>query len=75
VGSPRLHSTSESLARYLTEGLAARGWQTDIQHIAPALRQPERWAKLEQQFLAADVIALCFPLYVDSLPAETTLAL
>jgi len=75
VGSPRPTSTSENLARYLADGLAARGWQTDIQRITPVIQKPERWSTLEAQFLAADVIILCFPLYVDSLPAETTLAL
>ncbi len=75
VGSPRAKSTSEMLARYLCAGLAARGWQTNVQQISPAIRQAGRWSALEQQFLRADVIALVFPLYVDSLPAATTLAL
>ena len=75
VGSPRAKSTSEMLARYLCEGLAARGWQTDMRQISPAIRHAERWSALEEQFRCADVIALVSPLYVDSLPAETTMAL
>lgn len=75
VGSPRPKSTSEKLGRYLADGLAARGWTTGVQRIGPALRQPERWTALETAARAADVIALCQPLYVDSLPSEVTLAL
>jgi len=75
VGSPRAKSTSDMLARYLSDGLVAQGWQTDVQQISPAIRKAERWSNLEEKFLHADVIALIFPLYVDSLPAETTLAL
>lgn len=75
VGSPRAHSTSERLAQYLANGLDAHDWQVNIQHISTAMRKPERWAELEAQFLQADVIVLVFPLYVDALPADATLAL
>lgn len=75
VGSPRANNTSETIARFLADGLAARGWQTELVSLASVVRHPERWPELEAQFRAADVIGLCFPLYVDSLPAEMTLAL
>jgi multimeric flavodoxin WrbA len=75
IGSPRMQSTSEALGRYLGEGLAARGWTTEVVRLGPALKQPEKWNALVEQFQQADDIALCLPLYVDSLPAECTLAL
>lgn len=75
IGSPRVQSTSEVLGRYLADRLAARGWTTNVLRLGPALKQPEKWAALVEQFQQADDIALCLPLYVDSLPAETTLAL
>jgi hypothetical protein len=75
VGSPRKVSTSESLARYLTEGLKAQGWQTSVLRVSPALRREDAWTELEEQFLRADVVALSFPLYVDALPSELTLTL
>ncbi|MHB9134683.1 MAG: NAD(P)H-dependent oxidoreductase [Armatimonadota bacterium] len=75
VGSPRAKSTSEMLARHLTDSLTERGWQAEVQRISPAIRQAERWPALEAKIRAADVVALVFPLYIDALPAETTLAL
>ena len=55
--------------------MTTHGWQADIQQLSTALKQDERWAAVETQYRDADVIVLGFPLYVDSLPAETTLAL
>jgi len=75
VGSPRANSTSEMLANHLTGKLAKRDWQADVQRLAAAIRQPARWPELEAQIRAADVVVLAFPLYVDSLPAEMTMAL
>jgi len=76
VGSPRAgDSTSGTLAQYLVDELAACGWQAGVLRISTALRHPEHWPELAEQFRTADVVALCSPLYVDSLPAETTRAL
>jgi multimeric flavodoxin WrbA len=75
VGSPRANSTSDSIAHYLADGLAARGWTTEVLSLASAIRNPALWAPLEAAYRRADVISLCFPLYVDSLPAEMTEAL
>ena len=74
IGSPRVQSTSEKLACYLTDDLAARGWQVETQQVAPALRR-ERWEGLEERIRAADIVVLAFPLYVDALPGELTQAL
>lgn len=75
VGSPRPNSTSESLAGYFIDELAARGWETAQLSLPAAIRKPERWPELEERYRATDVIGLFFPLYVDSLPTEMTLAL
>lgn len=75
VGSPRPRSTSGFFAQYLVDGLAARGWQAQALTVCTAIRKPEQWSALETAFRAADAIAIVTPLYVDSLPAELTLAL
>ncbi|HOS44267.1 MAG TPA: NAD(P)H-dependent oxidoreductase, partial [Armatimonadota bacterium] len=75
IGSPRAKSTSETIARYLADGLAARGWTTEVRSLSAAIRHAERWPDLEAAYQRADVIGLCFPLYVDCLPAEMTEAL
>ena len=72
VGSPRVTSTSEKLAQHLADGLGECGWSTNVQRIGPALRNANKWPVLEACYSHADVIALCLPLYVDSLPAEMT---
>ncbi len=75
VGSPRAHATSQVFARYFADQLAARGWQTEVLSLAGAIRKPEGWPALAERFRDADTVGLCTPLYVDSLPAEATLAL
>lgn len=75
VGSPRANSTSEKLATFFTSGLAELGWQSGIEKVGSALRTPERWSAFEAKVRAAEVVVLAFPLYVDALPAETTLLL
>jgi hypothetical protein len=75
VGSPRPRATSAMLAQYVADGLAARGWQTQTLSLAKAVRKPDAWPALVDAFRDADVVGLFVPLYVDSLPAEATLAL
>ncbi len=75
VGSPRPNSTYAHLTHYLSDGLAARGWQTRALTACAAVRQPEKWPALEAAFVEADAIAIVAPLYVDSVPAELMAAL
>lgn len=76
VGSPRgRKSTSHSLGAYLMEQLAARGIETEIAPIYPALSNPQRMDGLLAQIDNADLTVLAFPLYVDTLPAPVILLL
>ncbi|MCA2001916.1 MAG: NAD(P)H-dependent oxidoreductase [Chloroflexi bacterium] len=76
VGSPRgQKSTSHSLGAYLMEQLAARGVETEIAHIYPALNNPQKMDGLFAQIDSADLTVLAFPLYVDTLPAPVILLL
>ena len=75
IGSPRAHSTSQMLAHRILDPLAATGWQAETLRITAAVRAEARWATLEATVRAAQVVVLAFPLYVDTLPAGTTLAL
>ena len=76
IGSPKpKESSSESLGTYLFEELAARGMKTQTVKLVTALRDPEATAELRAAVAASDLIVLSFPLYVDSLPAPTMLAL
>ncbi|MFZ5809519.1 MAG: NAD(P)H-dependent oxidoreductase [Chloroflexota bacterium] len=76
VGSPRGHkSTSHSLGVYLMHQLAARGIETEIAPIYPALNNPQKMDGLLAQIDSADLIVLAFPLYVDTLPAPVILLL
>jgi len=76
VGSPRgRKSTSHSLGAYLMEQLAARGVETEIATIYPALNNPQKMDGLLAQMDSADLTVLAFPLYVDTLPAPVILLL
>lgn len=76
VGSPRTRkSSSASLGGYLMEQLAARQVQTETIHIYTSLNSPERMRSMLEAIDAADLVALAFPLYVDSLPAPVITAL
>lgn len=75
VGSPRRgKSTSNSLGEYLFEQLSARAIQTDTIYVHTALRSAGTSALMDAVD-AADLVALAFPLYVDSLPAPVIEAL
>ena len=75
VGSPKVQSTSASLAEALMLKLRERGWRTETMRILPALKKEERWRDLAQAVGEADLVVLSSPLYVDSLPAPVTRAL
>ena len=76
IGSPKpKESSSESLGAYLFEELEARGVKTQTIKLAKALRSAETTEELRAAAAASDLIVLSFPLYVDSLPAPTILAL
>ena len=69
VGSPRRgKSTSNSLGGYLFERLSERSIQTDTIYVHTAMRSAGTSAMVDAVD-AADLVALAFPLYVDSLPA------
>jgi hypothetical protein len=75
IGSPRQKNTSGVLADRVLERLAGQGWETERIWIRRAVRNAERQEELVRQFAAADLVILACPLYVDSLPADTTLTL
>ncbi len=76
VGSPRTRkSTSASLGGYLFEQLNARGVETQTIQIYTSLNSTERMKSMLDAIYSADLVALAFPLYVDSLPAPVTAAL
>ena len=76
VGSPKTRkSTSNSLGGYLMDQLGERSIQTETVYLHPALRSPEKTQDLLDAVEAADLVALSFPLYVDSLPAPVIEAL
>lgn len=70
VGSPRgKKSSSMALGTYLLDRLQERGWEADKIHIHPALRSSEKREKMLAAVNGANLVALVFPLYVDSIPA------
>jgi hypothetical protein len=76
VGSPKLGaSSSESLGVYLVEELEKRGLASQTTYLPKALRGEEATEDLLDAVASTDIVVLSFPLYVDSLPAPTILAL
>jgi hypothetical protein len=76
IGSPKpKESSSESLGAYLFEELETRGVKTQTIKLVKALHSAEATEALLAAVAASDLIVLSFPLYVDSLPAPTVLAL
>lgn len=75
VGSPRVGSTSGHFADHLVKALADRGWEARSLTVCSAIRRPNLWSDLEAAYRGANVVGVVAPLYVDSLPAELTLAL
>ena len=76
VGSPRTKkSTSASLGEYLFKQLSERGIETRTIQLYTSLYSPERMQAMYESFDDADLVAMAFPLYVDSLPAPVTAVL
>lgn len=77
VGSPKVDrpSTSSELGGRVLQGLKARGWSVEARTLGPDLKAPSGRDPLFLAAEAADLILLAFPLYIDSLPCLTTLAL
>ncbi len=70
VGSPAgKKSTSHSLGSYLTDKLAAAGWQTGTELVYAAKGDTQRLAEIAARCAGADLLIMAFPLYVDQLPA------
>ena len=76
VGSPRSRkSTSLALGEYMFEQLRAHSIETETIHLHAAMRSQEKTQALLDAVDAADLVALAFPLYEDSLPAPVIAAL
>ena len=81
VGSPKAGSkagsgsTSGVLGGELLEGLRRRGWDTNAQNLAGDLHTQAGRERLGLAVDAADLVVLAFPLYIDALPFQCTLAL
>jgi multimeric flavodoxin WrbA len=75
-GSPKPDGgTSLSLGGYLLERLEEKGLATQKIRINSCLVTPDTTYKLLDPVKTTDLIVLAFPLYVDSLPAQTIRAL
>jgi hypothetical protein len=76
IGSARKpHSSSESLGTYLLDCLRARGMETEKLLLHESLWTDEPRRALLDTVDRADILALAFPLYVDTLPFIVTRAL
>ncbi len=70
IGSPRgVRSVSAALGRYLLERLSARGFRVNEHPVYAALGSSDRMAALLDGAMAADLLIVTAPIYVDSLPA------
>ena len=69
VGSPRLtHSTSYSIAEYLSTGLKNKGWKTDIMFSHKLYTSDEKVNGLREKIEHTNIVGIVFPLYVDAVP-------
>lgn len=71
VGSPKkAKSSSDSLGSYLLNKLCEKGYSTNKIHILSSQKNSDTTQKLLESVDSSDIIILCFPLYVDSLPSS-----
>lgn len=77
VGSarPKGSSSSESLGRALAAGLEKAGVATTLVHAVSFIKAGRAAEKALSTMLAAELLVIAAPLYVDTLPALTTHAL
>ena len=70
VGSPnKEHSTSYSLGSYLMERMKEHGAIIDVLFLIDATSDSGRMEGAIQKMMAADLVILAAPIYVDSLPS------
>jgi hypothetical protein len=73
VGSPRKHGgTSELLGGYVLGKLAEAGVRTSTLRIVKALARGDDTDRMLDAVSQTDLLLLAFPVYVDTLPAQTT---
>ena len=76
VGSPRMASSnSMAVGSYLMNRLEQKGVAIEVIHVYQALRSDALWQKLLETIGNTDLVILCFPLYIDTLPALLLLAM
>lgn len=70
VGSPRTRqSTSNSLGQYLLDRLGTHAVKSETVYLHTLGRSVEKLNALMESVDGSDLVALAFPLYIDSLPA------
>lgn len=77
IGSarPKGTSTSESLARQLIDGLEADGVRTTLVYASQFIKPGRAATEALEAMLAAELLVVSSPIYVDGLPALATRAL
>jgi hypothetical protein len=76
LGSPRSKiSNSRSLLDYFSQLLEDRNWQKSEFHVIKETKENSLSESAWQSVEASQLVAISFPLYVDSLPANLTLTL
>ena len=75
IGTPKPGpGASATLAAHISGNLAAAGFEIETVRVVQALRSPDGIEGLQTAFDSANIVAVVFPLYVDSLPAPLTKA-
>lgn len=75
IGSPKPgKSASRTFATYISDQLRDAGLEVEMVVVNKALRSEEGVRCLLSSFDEGSVIVVCFPLYIDSLPAGLTKA-
>jgi multimeric flavodoxin WrbA len=70
IGSPKTRkSNSNSLGGYLFDRLGSHSIQTETVYLHTTVRSPDKMKVLLESIDGADLVALAFPLYEDTLPS------
>jgi hypothetical protein len=74
IGSPKPDaSASRTFAEALAQRITANGVPADLERISPALvRNTERLESQLAQIASAELIVICAPVYVDTIPGHVT---